>query len=283
MKPFDVFEPSTLQEALDLLHEYGDKAKVLAGGTDLAVQMKEGKAHPQAVIHLGRLKDLAFVELTPGLRLGPMTLLTTMTTHFLFSGPLAILREAALAVGDPQIRNRATLGGNLANGSPSADSAPALLTLDATVRLRKKGGERTVRLEDFYRGPFLTQCEPDELITEISVPSIPKGGGTYLWMPKRTSVDETLVGVAAWVTMDSEKRICLNASLAVNSVSPVPMRLKKAETFLQGKALDGDHLRVAAEIAAEEVSPRSRGEYRKRIISVLVEKALEKAWERAEG
>jgi carbon-monoxide dehydrogenase medium subunit len=210
-----------------------------------------------------------------------MTPLSLIATTPLLPERLTILREAALAIGDVQIRNAATIGGNLANASPSADMVPALLALGARVRVQKKGAERVLDLENFYRGPFASRLTPEELIVEISILPIPEGSGAYLWMPKRTSVDETLVGVGVWLTCDIGKRTCLEAFLALNSVSPIPIRARNAETFLQGKELTHDHFQKAGEIAAQEVSPRSRAEYRRKIVSILVERALGQAWKRA--
>jgi len=281
MKPFDYFEPTTLEEALDLLQLYGERAKVVAGGTDLVVQMKQGKISPEAVISLARLPELNFIEVDSEIRIGPMTPLSVIATHPLFSGRLALLREAALAIGDVQIRNVATLGGNIANASPSADMLPALLALGARLRLRKKGGERVIGLDEFCAGPFFTHLGMDELIREIFISPIPEGGGAYCWIPKRTAVDETLVGVGAWLKSNPEKKICLHGCLALGSVAPVPFRARNAENFLQGKELNLKNFRLAGEIAAAEASPRSRADYRRRLVSILTEEALEQAWRRA--
>jgi carbon-monoxide dehydrogenase medium subunit len=282
MKPFTYFEPATLDEALDLLHQYGEKAKVLAGGTDLLVQMKQGRVFPEPVISLNRIQQLNFIEVDSEIRIGPLTPLGRIATHPSFAGRLAILREAALAVGDVQIRNVATLGGNIANASPSADMPPALLALGAKLKLRKKGRERVVGLEEFCAGPFCTRLEPEEIIAEILLSPIPEGSGAYAWMPKRTAVDETLVGVGAWLTLDPERRICLSASLALSSVAPAPFRARDAETFLLGREFNPGNFRRAGEIAAEEASPRSRADYRRAVVSFLAEEALERAWRRAQ-
>jgi len=282
MKPFAYFEPATLDEAFDLLHRFGEQAKVLAGGTDLLVQMKRGKVFPQSLISLNRIQQLNFIEVDSEIRIGPLTPLSRIATHPSFAGRLAILCEAALAVGDVQIRNVATLGGNIANASPSADMPPALLALGARVKLRKKGRERVVGLEEFCEGPFCTQLEPEEIIAEILLSPTPGGSGAYAWMPKRTAVDETLVGVGAWLTLDPERRICLSASLALSSVAPAPFRARNAEFFLLGKELNSENFRRAGEIAAEEASPRSRADYRRAIVSFLAEEALERAWRRAQ-
>lgn len=280
MKPFAYLEPTTLEEALDLLQGYGKRAKVLAGGTDLVVQMKQGKINPEVVINLSRIRELNFMKIDSEIRIGPLTPLSRIASHPSFTGRLALLREAALAVGDEQIRNTATLGGNIANASPSADMPPALLTLGAKVKLQKKGGKRIVGLEEFCVGPFCTHLEEEELIVEVSVSPIPEGSGAYVWRPKRTAVDETLVGVGAWLRGDREKKTCLQASLALSSVAPIPIRCRRAESFLQGKALSPEIFRQAGEIAATEASPRSRADYRTNLISILTEEALEKAWGR---
>jgi carbon-monoxide dehydrogenase medium subunit len=282
MRPFDYFEPPTLDEALDLLHRYGDNAKVLAGGTDLIVQMKQRKVCPRAVISLGRIQEINFVKVDFGLRLGPMTPLSIIASHPFFPGRLALLSEAARAVGDRQIRNVATVGGNLATASPSADMVPALLALGAKLRLQKKGREREMSLDEFYVAPFRTQLQAEELIVEIFISPLPPGGGAYSWIPKRTAVDETLVGISAWLTCDSEKKTCLKASLALTAVGPVPFKARNAETFLQGKKFNLENFQIAGEIAAKEASPRSRADYRRRVISILTEEALQRAWRRAE-
>jgi len=254
----------------------------LAGGTDLLVQMKQGKISPNAVVSLNRIQQLNFIEVDSEIRIGPLTSLNGIAANPSFCGRLAILREAALAVGDVQIRNVATLGGNLANASPSADMPPALLALGARVKLRKKGGERFVSLEKFCEGPFCTPLEPEEIIAEVLVSPIPEGGGAYAWMSKRTAVDETLAGVGAWLTCDPEKRVCLRASLTLGSVAPAPFRARNAEFFLQGKELNPGNFRRAGEIAAEEASPRSQADYRRAAVSFLTEEALERAWRRAQ-
>jgi len=281
MKSFHYFEPSTLEEILDLLHQYGERAKVLAGGTDLVVQMKQKKVSPEVVINLSRLQELNFIKVDAEIRMGPLTPLCRIAAHPFFTGRLAILREAALAVGDGQIRNAATLGGNIANASPSADMPPALLALGAEVKLRKKGRERVVGLDEFCSGPFCTHLEGEELIAEVLISPIPEGSGAYVWMPKRTAVDETLVGVGAWLLSDPRNKTCRRASLALSSVAPVPLRCRETESFLKGKSLNQETFRRAGEIAAAEASPRSRADYRRALIALLTEQALEQAWRRA--
>lgn len=282
MKSFNYYEPSALEEALDILHQYGERARVLAGGTDLVVQMKQGKIRPEAIINLTKLQELNFMAIDSAIRVGPLTPLSRIAANPFFSGRLALLSEAALAIGDVQIRNAATLGGNIANASPSADMPPALLALGAQVKLRKKSGARVVSLEELCLGPFCTLMEKDEIIVEISISPIPEGSGAYVWMPKRTAVDETLVGVGAWLQADAQGETCSQALLALSSVAPVPFRARKAEAFLQGNNLSRENFRIAGEIAAEEASPRSRADYRKTLVSVLTEEALERAWRRAQ-
>jgi CO/xanthine dehydrogenase FAD-binding subunit len=281
MKPFEYFEPASLEEALDLLKRYGERAKVLAGGTDLVVQMKQGKTKPEAVINLARLKELDFIHVDSTIRIGPLTPLSRIAAHPFFADRLVILREAALAVADVQIRNAATIGGNIANASPSADMPPALLALGAKVKLRKKGRERIVALDEFCVGPFCTHLEGEEIISEILVFPIPEGGGAYRWAPKRTAVDETLAGAGVWLRSDPEGRRCVSASIALSSVAPLPIRCPETESFLLGRDLIPETFRLAGELAATEASPRSRGDYRRTLISLLTEEALAQAWKRA--
>ena len=281
MKPFDYFEPATLDEALDLLHHYGEKARVLAGGTDLVVQMKQGKVQPQIVISLRRIQDLNFIDINTGIRMGPLTSLRQIAAHPRFTGRLELLREAALAVGDKQIRNLATVGGNIANASPSADMPPALMALGARLTLRKKNEERIIGLNELCLGPFCTQVKTEELITEISIPSYAEGSGAYGWAPKRTAVDETLVGVAVWLVGDAAKKICQKVSIVLGSVAPAPLRAKEAEAFLLGREWNPENFRTAGEIASREASPRSRADYRRTMVGVLTREALVKASIRA--
>jgi carbon-monoxide dehydrogenase medium subunit len=282
MKPFQYFEPSTLAEALEILHHYQDRARVLAGGTDLVVQMKQAKTIPEAVVSLRRLQELDFIEVDSGIRMGPRVTMTQIANHPAFAGRFSILKEAALAVADLQIRNLATVGGNIANASPSADVPPALVALGAQLRLRSKSRERVVALESFCTGPFCTHMERDELIVEIFLSPIPEGSGAYAWMPKRTAIDETLVGVGAWVVREAQENVCQGVRLALSSVAPVPLRAHKAESFLHGKSLNAENFRIAGEIAAEESSPRSRADYRRTLVSILTETALERAVRRGQ-
>jgi CO/xanthine dehydrogenase FAD-binding subunit len=282
MKSFQYFEPSTLTEALEILYRYEDRVRVLSGGTDLIVQMKQAKTTPEVVVSLRQLRELNFIDVDSRIRIGPLVTMSQIANHPAFGGRFSIFKEAALAVADVQIRNLATVGGNIANASPSADFPPALVALGAQLRLRSKRGERVVGLEDFCTGPFCTHLERDELIVEIFISPIPEGSGAYAWMPKRTTIDETLVGVGAWVVRNSNQNTCHRVRLALSSVAPVPLRAYKAESFLEGKSLNLENFRLAGEIAAEESSPRSRADYRRALVSILTETALERAVRRVQ-
>jgi carbon-monoxide dehydrogenase medium subunit len=138
-----------------------------------------------------------------------------------------------------------------------------------------------VGLDEFCVGPFCTHREGEELIVEIAVSPIPQGSGAYVWVPKRTAVDETLVGVSVWLLGDPVQKTCLGAAVALSSVAPVPLRCKKTESFLQGKILNRETFRQAGEVAAAEASPRSRADYRRTLVSILTEEALAEAWRRS--
>ncbi|HNR65958.1 MAG TPA: FAD binding domain-containing protein, partial [Atribacterota bacterium] len=196
-----------------------------------------------------------------------------------------MLKEASLAVGSVQTRNRGTIVGNICTSSPAADTPPALLALDAGLKLVSSTGERTVKICDFFTGPFKNILKDTEILTEILIPDLPENsGGIYLWHSKITEEDETLVGVGVVVSVDNlQNKVCKQARIGLGSVAPAPMRAVKTEDFLKGKILDEDTIGQAAEIAANESLPRSRAEYRKEMVKVQTKRALSQALKRIEG
>jgi carbon-monoxide dehydrogenase medium subunit len=276
IKEFKYLEPSTVSEAISLLGEHGEKAKLLAGGTDLIIQMKQRKVAPEYVININRLSELKYIDHDErGLRIGALVSHTDVAHSRIVQDKFESLVEAVLAVGLLQTRNRGTLAGNLVNASPSADTPPALIALDARVKVVSTEGEKTIRVEDLFAGPFATLLKPNELVIEIQIPNPPPhSGGAYHWLPKVTVVDETLVGVGIVITLDREQRTCKEARIGLGSVGPKPMRASGTEMFLKGRKVEGDVLEQAGEIAARESSPRSREEYRREMVRVLVRRAL---------
>ena len=284
IKEFEYFAPSTLSETISLLAKYKGNAKIFAGGTDLLIQMKQRKLTPEYLIDIKNISELNYIKYNEdeGLKIGALVTHSSLANSEIIQEKFNILAEASLAVGSVQTRNKGTIVGNICTSSPSADTPPALIALDARLKLISAKGERIVKIKDFFTDPFKNILKETELLTEIQVPNLPpNSGGAYLWLPKITAVDETLVGVGVVITVeDLTNKICANARIGLGSVAPTPIRAKMAEKFLKGKRIEDIICKQAGEIAANEASPRSRAEYRREMVKVFVKRALGKALEK---
>jgi len=279
--------PKTLGEALLLLERHNGMARVIAGGTDLLPKMKRRELTPKYLIDLKGIADLNFInyETKEGLRIGPMTTLSEVGESSIVIKNYPILVETVLQMASIQIRNIGTIGGNLCNAVPSADTAPPLISLEARLKLVSLKGERTILVEDFFKGPDETVLDLLELVAEIQIPPTrPREGGTYLKHTLRRAMDLAIVGVAAYLALDLKEHICRDVRIAMGAVAPIPMRAKKAEEALRGKALGNDLIENAARIASEESRPiddiRSSAEYRREMVRVLTKKAIKQSLER---
>jgi len=274
---FEYFAPTTVEEACSLLRKYGAEAKVVAGGTDLLVDMKRRKSLPRYLIGLKRIANLNGITFdeSKGLTIGAMVTLQSVINSVPIRERFGLLSSAALKIGTPQVRNMGTVGGNICNASPSADLAPGLLVLDVRLKLISADGERIIPIADFFAGPFKIAIDEGELLTEIqiSIPP-PRSKGCYKWVTKRTAVDETLVGIAALIALDTKDNICSDIRLGLGSVSPTPMRAIRAEELLRGKRVEDKLIKEVAVLAAKEADPRSRADYRRRMTEVLVVRAI---------
>ena len=280
---FTYHEPRSLAEAVSLLQTHGSSAKVLAGGTDLLVQMKLGKIQPQHLIYIFKIPELQFLTEGQGLRIGPLTVHRDLEKSSVVREKFTVLFEAARSVTSAQVRSMGTVGGNLCHASPAADSAPALIALGAQIRIAGGAGVRMLPLEDFFVAPGKTALKPGELLAEIQIPdSGPASGSAFL---KLTRVAADLAKVNAAALIKREKNICRECRIASGAVAPTPVRLKQAEEILRGRRFEEDLCRLAGEKAAEEIQPitdiRSTAWYRREVIKVLVRDALKQAWERA--
>jgi len=277
---FEYLAPSSVQEACSLLKTYRDKAKVLAGGTDLLINMRERKATPSYLIGLRNIPDLDYISYddTNGLRIGALATFRAIAENSIVREKFGLLATACRKVGTPQIRNMGTIGGNICNAGPSQDTAPCLLALDANLKLVSADGDRLVPVKEFFSGPFKTVLGSDEILSEIEIANPPpRSGGCYHWLTKKTEVDETLVGVGVLVTLGGKDRVCTDIRIGLSSVAPIPMRARLAEEFLRGKAFDEGLVEEAATLAVSETRPRSRADYRQKMTAVLVRKAIKAA------
>jgi len=283
MRKFEFLNPSSLAEALGLLKQFGAKAQVIAGGTDLVVQMKNKLATPKKVINLMGIPELTGINKKGrNLRIGALVKHAALERSPLLKDGWRILAVAAHKVGSPQIRNLGTVGGNLGNASPAADTACPLLVLEAEAVLTRKQKERRVPLHSFFRGPGKTLLGKDEIIKEILIPPVPAGSvWAYLKLGRRKSLDLALTSVAVLLTLDPKTKICRRARVALGAVAPTPMRAKETEKFLEGKTLNDDVIREAGERAQKESRPisdvRASAEYRKEMVKVLVGRAIKKS------
>lgn len=283
---FNYLAPQSIAEACSLLAEHQEKAKVIAAGTDLLVQMKHKKVRPQYIIDIKRIPGLDYIRYDDqsGLQIGALTTIRAIETSPLVQQRFGILSQAAGLLGTVQIRNRGTIGGNLGNAAPSAETAPALMALAAKAKIVGSKRKRVVALEDFFLGPGETVLQPDEMLTEIQVPNpaVPSSG-VYLKHTVRRMAELAIVGVGVFITWNGAGQTCGDARIILGAVAPTPLRVKRAEEVLKGQQLSGKLMEKAAQIAAEESRPiddvRSSAEYRRNMVRVLVKRALEQATE----
>jgi len=289
LREFEYFEPSNLSEAVSLLDKYGEEAKILAGGTDLLVWMKEGARSPKYMInikHIPGVRHIHFSE-AEGLRIGALTTVREIETADIIKEKFAGLHQAAKELASIQVRNLATIGGNLSTASPAAELAPPLLALGARVKLRGLRGERVLPLEEFFQGPGSTAIDR-EILTEVVVPSPePKSFSLYKSISRRNAVDLAIVGVAVAGRVDSKAGEWKTVKIALGAVAPTPMRALMAEKVLAGKKVDPGIIAEAARTASEEARPitdlRASAWYRKEMVQVLVRRSLEELAGRGRG
>ncbi len=283
LKKFHFFNPPSLPELWSNLGQSGATSQFIAGGTDLLVQMKNGLTAPEQVISLLRVAELSGLRKDGhGLRIGSLARHAELARSSLLQRGWALLAEAAHKVGSPQIRNLGTIGGNLCNASPAADTAPVLLVLQAGVNLAGPRGERRIPLDSFWTGPGGTVLQKDEILKEVWIPQTPLNTrSAYLKLGRRKSLDLALASVAVLLTVEPGTRLCREARIALGAVAPTPIRAKETERFLQGKTLDAEVILAAGTKAQEECSPisdvRASSDYRREMVRVLIERAIKKA------
>jgi carbon-monoxide dehydrogenase medium subunit len=277
MRRFAYFEPSSLPEAVALLARYQGRAQPLAGGTDLLVELKEQLRQAECVVNIKKIPGIDRLSFDPqgGLRIGALVTAREIETSEVVQEKYPSLLQAVRELGSIQVRNRATIIGNVCRASPSADTLPPLIADGAVVSIHGAGGTRRVLLEEFFTGPGKTVLKPEELVTDITVPApAPGTGKVYLKHGRRKAMELATVGVAVSLN-DPDVRIVLGA------VAPTPIRARKAEDLLRGRKWNGELVKRAAQAAAEEARPignvRASAEYRREMVAVLTRRALQRA------
>ncbi len=285
---FDYYEPATLAEAIGLLISYDDKAQIMAGGTHLLVMMKDERATPQALVNLSRIPGLGVISLRDSqgaLAIGACATIRAVGVHPLVRQHFNALAEACAAFGSTQIQSMGTIGGNVCNGSPAADTVPSLVAFGATLELVGPEGEREVPVEKFLLGPGKIDLRPGEILKTIVLP-LPKPGTASLYMKlSRVAADLAKASLAVVLTRRGDH--IEDVRLAMGSVAPTVVRLFRAEEVLEGSACDEAHLAEAAKLASSQISPiddlRSTAWYRRELAGVMVRDAVALAWQRASG
>ena len=281
MKNVQYFAPDTLEEALQVLGEYGDKIRVLAGGTDLVRDMNLEFKIPDNILWIGRL-NLEYIE-TDGevIRIGAATRMQTAGDSPLLRQKAAAVARATGKLASPPVRSLATLGGNLCNASPGADAGCALLGLGAEVVLTRSAGRRILPLEQFFLGPNQTVLEPGEMLTEIRVRPTGKGeGSAYQKVGRRQAMTLAVLNAAARVKLDGQGSVS-SVNIAVGAAAPTLLRIGRAEKLLTGQELTAEAIKEAAEIASQDIKPiddvHGTAWYRRKVAKVLVERTLREA------
>lgn len=278
---FEYVKPDTLSEALGFINN-GDQVRVMAGGTDLILQIKQRQMTPSLVLDVKNIAELNRLEWNKdeGLHIGAAVPLSKLLAYAAVSERFGLIAQACGVIGSMQIKNRGTMGGNICNAAPSADSAPALLCMKANALLASAAGTRKVNLTDFFVGPEKTVIRHDELLVEIEVPNPPDhSAGCYMRHTTREEMDIAAAGVASFLVLSPDNRNIREARIALGAVAPTPIRAYHAEDQLAGKPVTVRAIEEAADKAAEDAQPisdiRASVEYRQELIKVLTRRTLQ--------
>lgn len=278
MRDFALLEPRSPEEASRMLADHGEGANVLAGGTAILLAMRQRMVTPSHVVYLGGVPGLEGIDYddTEGLRIGALTRISALSTSKVITARYPMMASLAKRMANPQVRNAATLGGNLCYGDPALDPPTCLLALDARVTAVGPGGERSIDLTDFFEDYFSTTLRPDEVVTRIVVPPLPVDTvGAYTRFVRTPAEHRPLIGLA--VVARHEAGICEDARIAIGASTPIPVRARRAEQFLEGKKVTRDVIEEAAEIAAADITPlsdlRGAADYRRDMVRVVLSRS----------
>jgi aerobic carbon-monoxide dehydrogenase medium subunit len=285
--PFDYHAPGSLAEAIGLLQQHGDDAKVLSGGQSLLPLLKLRLASAAHLVDIGRIPGLEYIKEEGGyLKIGGRTRESALERSDVIKAKYPILHDTALVIADPLVRNRATVGGNLAHADPANDHPATMLALGAEVVAAGAGGERVIPITRFFTGIFSTALRPGEILVEIRIPAPPpRSGGAYVKLERKVG-DFATAAAAAQVTIGADGKVA-RAGIALTSAGPTPIKATAAEQFLVGKLPDGAAVAQASKLASDAASPsadrRGSVEYKREMARVLTARALTRAVARAGG
>jgi len=281
--PFDYKTPNTIEEAIELLWQAGGKAKIIAGGTDLVIGLRNGDLSPQFIVDITRIEDLRKIEEKNGMvSIGAAITHSEIASSSLVKKYGKVLSDAASEIGSPQIRNMGTIGGNIINASPAADTIPPLMVLNAMGRVVSKEGEREVPLDQLFKGPYETNLKPHELLVQITFQKLPpETKSSFVRLARRDAMAIARMNVA--IILQIGKNRIEDVRIAVGSVTPTPQRMSEAETFLKGKLPDQRSLQKASLKVSEAMIKRSgiraSTAYKRPVVEALFMRAMRKALE----
>ncbi|MEM1677192.1 MAG: xanthine dehydrogenase family protein subunit M [Nitrososphaerota archaeon] len=283
---FNYHAPQTLEEALNLLNKLKDKARVIAGGTDLIVDMKLRRKEPEHVVSLNKIRELDYITVDSlGVKIGAIVKLRKIEKEKIIRERFPALYEALKSMASIQVRNMGTMVGNICNASPAADTAPPLLIYNATLTAKSLNNERKIPIEEFFKAPGKTALKEDELVTEIFIPYPPQDSHSTFLKITRVGMDLSKVSIAVLTKFNGS--IIEDIGIAFGAVAPTPLRIRRAEEFLKNKPLTEENLKIVQEIVAKEIKPitdvRSTEWYRREVAKVLVKDALMKCLEEKGG
>lgn len=290
MLRFDYLEARNLRQAISLLQRHGEDARLVAGSTDFLVRWRQGFWRPSCVVNIKGISSLRRITYSArnGLNLGALATVQAIELDPRIRRHYEALASGATSFAGVQVRNLATVGGNVCNASPAGDTLPALLAFDAQCDIAGPEGARTLPLTEFFRGPGRTALSTGEVLTGLKLPPAqPRTGSLYIKHSPRGAMDIATVGVASVLTLEDDGRTCKDARIALGAVGPVPFRASAAEAVLKGKEVTDDLLAEAANEARNQATPiddvRGSADYRKEMVEALTNRTLQYAFRMARG
>ena len=276
---FNYFRPNTIEETLRLMSKFGAQSKILVGGTDLTSGVRSGKiVLPENIIEIGHVKELNFIDDAADIvNVGATTKLSEIISSPIIKSKVPILAEAVSSMASFQVRNMGTIGGNLCNASPAADTAPPLLVLDAMIEVMNIKSKRRIPIDQFFTGPSKTAAGPDEIVTKIQIPKQqPTDRWDFVKLGRRKALTLSIISIAALAKIVDNR--FQDVKIALGAVAPTPLRAKKAETFLKGRSASEDVIDEASQIVRDEINPisdvRASKEYRREMAYTITKKML---------
>ena len=283
---FDYHSPGSLEEALALLEQFGDEAKILAGGHSLIPAMRFRLAMPENLVDINGLKDLEYIREDGGwLAIGALTRESALEVSSTVQDRYSLLADTAAVIADPLVRNLATVGGNLAHADPANDHPATMLAYGAEIAVQGPGGARTIAVDDFFTGLFETSMASNEILTEIRIPQPGSdSGGAYIKIERKVG-DYAVSAAAVQLTLDGDT--CASIRIGLTNVSPSPMRATEGEAVLTGQSVSEDLIEAVGQAASKQCDPspdlRGSVEYKRDLTRVVTKRAIRKAVERAKG